>query len=324
VAENPNDPPHGHGMYLENSSGTKLLTDNIVFNNFNLGTQAYGVTGSFVGGRFEGNVYFNNGAPAYPSGDKVNIGLLIGTHSQSIPSVTLRNNYFYQRSSVAGTTLMLGYNGLVNGTAAVTGNYFGGGTELLNSSNWMSGTYTGNTFCSMGARGYIANVYTAGSCSWNSNSYYDQSRVVNCLGGNRRASFAYNGVRGGCGGYVDFNEWKAASGFDANSTYTQAMPPNAVFIRRNQYDSGRAHIIVYNWKGRNSVEVNVSGILNPGSAYEVRSAEDYLGAPVLAGTFDGKPLRLPMTGTKIARPMGYDFAAPSTAPQFGVFILIAR
>jgi hypothetical protein len=97
-----------------------------------------------------------------------------------------------------------------------------------------------------------------------------------------------------------------------------------VVIRPNRYQAGRAHIIVYNWTGRDSMAVDVSAILSPGMEFEIRKAEDYFGIPVLAGTYDGKPLRLPMTELSVAQPIGYDFTASSTAPKFGVFVLIAR
>src|SRR5262249_23035233 len=55
--------PHGHGMYLENGSGYSRIYDNIVLNNFNLGTQAFGVTASYIGGDIKGSIFANAGAP---------------------------------------------------------------------------------------------------------------------------------------------------------------------------------------------------------------------------------------------------------------------
>lgn len=111
---------------------------------------------------------------------------------------------------------------------------------------------------------------------------------------------------------------------DAHSTLTVGQPtqPN-VIVRQNQYDPTRAHIIVYNWDGRSSVEANLSSVLKVGDRYEIRNAQNYFAAPVLAGTYDGNAVRLPMTGLAVAAPVGLKSPAP-TGPQFNVFVLIKR
>ncbi len=48
-------------------------------------------------------------------------------------------------------------------------------------------------------------------------------------------------------------------------------------MRPNQYEPGRANIIVYNWAQQSTVGVDVSGILNMGDRYLVRNAEDFHG-----------------------------------------------
>jgi hypothetical protein len=100
---------------------------------------------------------------------------------------------------------------------------------------------------------------------------------------------------------------------------------NQVFIRPNRYEKGRANIAIYNWEKRNTVDVDVSSILSKGRPYEVRNAQDYFAAPVLRGTYDGKPLRLPMTGLSSAKPSPDCPIQPiSTEPQFNVFVLLPR
>jgi hypothetical protein len=67
--------------------------------------------------------------------------------------------------------------------------------------------------------------------------------------------------------------------------------------------------------------VDVSGILSDGDGYEVRNAQDFYGAPVLQGTYNGSALVLPMTGLSVATPIGV--AAPaSTGSEFNAFILL--
>src|SRR4030095_1702050 len=52
---------YAHGIYVQNAQGSKLIKDNIIFNNFGYGIHAYGERGSIKNIRFEGNISFNNG-----------------------------------------------------------------------------------------------------------------------------------------------------------------------------------------------------------------------------------------------------------------------
>ncbi|MEY3283037.1 MAG: hypothetical protein RIR86_1050, partial [Acidobacteriota bacterium] len=57
---------HGHGIYAQNLSGAKLISDVISFNNYSSGMKAYSEQGHANQITFEGNISFNNGAPARP------------------------------------------------------------------------------------------------------------------------------------------------------------------------------------------------------------------------------------------------------------------
>jgi hypothetical protein len=315
---------HGHGMYLENQSGYKLVSDNLILNTFNLGTQAFGVTGPFNGGRFEGNVYANAGALTGRGGNLRTINLLIGTQSQAIPSVEVIDNHFYFPDGVAGTSVKLGYGVPGNGLVTFTGNRVTGGGEHLDISDWLSATVRDNEFYSTGGRLALLQRPDGGSYDWGNNSYYDQTAVQNCVGGNRRASFGYNGQSGQCGGSLDYNEWRAASSLDGSSQYNQSAPVARVVVRANRYEAGRAHIIVYNWGSAATASVDVTGVLNVGDSYEVRNAQDYSGGVVAAGVYGGGSLTLPLTGLSVAAPLGYDYTAAPLGPKFNVFLLRRR
>jgi len=124
--------------------------------------------------------------------------------------------------------------------------------------------------------------------------------------------------------------WGNLSGFSPadfpSNTYLAAPPSGTkIIVRPNTYEPGRAHIAVYNWDLLDSVDVEVSGILPVGAQYEVRNAQDYFGLPVLTGTYDGRPLRLPMTGLRVAAPVGNVTSKPATTgPEFAVFVLLRR
>ncbi len=107
-----------------------------------------------------------------------------------------------------------------------------------------------------------------------------------------------------------------------NNTYTTTRPTALqVFVRPNAYEAGRANITVFNWPNQSSVSVDLTGVLAPGTGFEVRNAADFLGAPVLAGTYGGGSISLPMTGLSVAAPVGWSSPA-ATGPEFNVFVLL--
>lgn len=116
-------------------------------------------------------------------------------------------------------------------------------------------------------------------------------------------------------------------GFDPsqypNNTYiSPTTVPRGVkaFVRRNQHESGRANIVIYNWDRSPVVEVDVSNVgLTVGDQYELRNVQDYFGDRI-TGVYSGRPIAISMTGRTVAKPVGW--AAPaSTFPGFGVFVL---
>jgi hypothetical protein len=116
-----------------------------------------------------------------------------------------------------------------------------------------------------------------------------------------------------------------STSYPSNTYYGNRRPSELeYFVRPNQYEPGRAHIVVYNWPLQSSVTVDVAAAsLRRGAYFELRDAQNYFGPPVLSGTFDGKPLVIPMTSRPVASPVGNISAAQpiSTLPEFGAFVL---
>jgi hypothetical protein len=110
-----------------------------------------------------------------------------------------------------------------------------------------------------------------------------------------------------------------------NNTFTTTRPStNKVFMRKNQYEAGRANIVVFNWQLLDSVSVDVSSVLAVGDAYEVRNVQNFSGTPVLTGTYSGGPVSLPMTNLVSAKPANSAFPTPSTGKEFNAFVLRRR
>lgn len=110
------------------------------------------------------------------------------------------------------------------------------------------------------------------------------------------------------------------------NTYLTAAPTTPkVFVRPNLYEPGRAHVIVYNWGGAQTVDVDLSKVLKVGASYEVRDAQNVFAAPVKAGTYPGGAVALPMTGLTPAQPVGSPGQikpANYTGAAFNVFVVI--
>jgi hypothetical protein len=303
----------GHGMYLENIAGFSRIHDNIVLNNFNLGTQCFGMTASYVGGDFNGSVFANSGSPLARFNPTLrNPNLLVGTNSQRIPNITIKNSFFYQPHSTEGGSLSFGYGaGVDNGQ--VTDNYFVGGSGLIGVGNTTSITVTGNKFYSGPGFSFYTVAPQGVPYNWDNNTYH---------GAVGRDVFGIAGQ-----GVYQFNSWRTRTGFDANSTVTSVPMPDTAIVRPNAYQTGRANIVVYVTSGANSVSVNLSNAgLTNGQSYKIKNAFNYSGQDVLTGTYNSSSptISLPLSGAaaSVATPVGYDYTPPTTTPHFGVFILI--
>jgi hypothetical protein len=304
------DNSSGHNFYIQNNAGSKLLAENIAFNNAGVNFQVYDSheNGRLVNVTMEGNVAFN---ASLLSTTRAYRDWIIGVDAPAVSSdgIVFRGNMGYHApGSRTMRQAQLGREG-VNGRLVATDNYL---TVPMQVNNWQSAVFSNNTVALQGS-GYLVDLQQGQALSapgWNNNTY------VRPTAG---SEFHNNAST------YEFAGWKAATGLDSRSSYTAgAIGGTRVFVRANKYEPGRANIIVYNWDGLSAVDVDVRGVLPVGAGYEVRNAQDFFAAPVASGTFDGRPLRLPMQGLTVAKPNG-PFATPApTGPQFNTFVLLPR
>jgi hypothetical protein len=83
-------------------------------------------------------------------------------------------------------------------------------------------------------------------------------------------------------------------------------------------------VVIYNWGLLDSVEVDLAAAgLGIGERFEIRDAQNFFGAPVVSGVFDGSRVAVSMTATAVTPAVG-DVPTPPrhTSPEFGVFVVL--
>lgn len=313
------DTRHGHAIYTQNDTGTKLIRDNIMFDQFGFGLHIWSSPDNIRGYEAVGNVIFDSGILTAKDNRFANV-IIDGAARFIADRITLRNNYTYEspgqklRGNIQDASICLECDTTSeHGSAWVEDNVFVGQSPIA-IGPWRSMTFTGNTV--VGFNGLIAlkPPKDPAGLRWDQNRYFGTT-----FNNDPQGFFGYTT------GKADFNGWQSKSGLDRQSQFTKGRPSGVwTFVRPNEYQPGRGMVIIYNWDRHDTVDVDVSSILSVGKRFEVRNAEDYLGAPVFTGTYDGNKLRLPMTGLRVAAPLGWKFTPDSTAPDFAVFVIDSR
>lgn len=138
-----NDRGHGHGLYVQNQTGPRKLTDNIIFNQYGLGIQAY-TSGSYIDNMdFQGNIIFNNGGMSRISGNQW--GILLGG-GRTAQNPIIKDNYTYYSPNRSGGRNELGYSSNGCSNLIATNNYFAHPNGVALSLTNCPGVISGNTF----------------------------------------------------------------------------------------------------------------------------------------------------------------------------------
>lgn len=307
------DRGHGHGIYTQNTTGRKVIQDNIIFGNFGgFGVHVYGTSAATLRGySLIGNVQFLD-------------RWLVGGNAPA-DDITISDNYLY------GYGFELGYGNQDNGTAKLIDNYSYAGVPA-DIKWWKQLTMTGNRFYhngdSQGADLILTQPVGSSVLSQyqiNNNryifgkSFMDVPFYINTSG----ASTPYS-----------FLQWKAL-GFDAGGSWsgataasTSIVKPSGldIFYRANKYEAGRANVVIYNYNNASSVSVDLSKTgLTAGQSFEIRNGQNYNAAPVASGTYNGQSVTVNLTGLRIAQPSGNStFYNSETCPQFCVLVVTPK
>ena len=303
VYNNGTHPNRDHGVYVHNTAGTKLIQDNVFFDNLAYGIHVFGDSADPVqrNVHVQGNVVFNNGtiSSTYPA--KGNI--LIGGNTPAAGMQVIDNMLYF--GGREGVNLGLGFSAQ-NQDLIATGNYIRGGGTALKVSRWSQLALEHNTLS--GPARMVDVVGVPAGVTWDNNVYFrdpaDTAWHVD--------SVAYS-----------LPLWSAATGLGETDVALLNAPADPrVFVRANKYEPGRALIVIFNWPRAGSVAVDVSGVLVSGSRYEVHNVQNPLGPAVAGGTWTAGTISIPMTGLDPPAPLGRTTPLPSrTAPDFDAFVL---
>jgi len=303
-----------HGLYVQNDVATGMLyvTDNIIFNNWARGIQAYAKVDTrretISGIVIEGNVAFHNGSISKPANHtkQIMVGGLVPASD-----IVVRRNYTYWRGASPRNPDALSLNigfvfGPDNADVVVENNYIVGGLYI---GKWASARVRGNVVSDYDGPLVVTDANVSGH-TWEANRFYGDPTAASWMHAPHPPTTAAT--------------WKAQAGFPNPGSYAgNGAPPNHVVVRPNRHEAGRANIIVYNWEELSTVSVDVSGVLNAGDRYVVQNVQDFYGPPVASGTYDGSAIQLPMAGIRPPAPIGTEYTpAPITGPTFNVFVLL--
>ena len=105
-----------------------------------------------------------------------------------------------------------------------------------------------------------------------------------------------------------------------------SSPPSfgkKIVVTANLYDTQRAKVVIYNYDNDDSVDVNVSSVLNVGETYRVHSSFGLFDAPLLTGVYNGGTISIPMDSVEPPQPNGLEGIEDADNPHktFGVFII---
>lgn len=311
---------HGHGIYTQNTTGIKRIRDNLVFNQFGFGLHAYPNPGNINGYEVSGNTFFQNGIL---TDDTVRLNnILFNAYAPfTCENVVLTNNHTYDErmnfsySSVYQTDVYLGSADVQSHSLNVSGNYFTATDRPgLALQNWDTIRFTDNTtvYGNGGSIGLVQPLNVPSTAYvWDQNAYFATT--------SNQYSFQGSAL-------TNFTNWSSTTSFDLNSQFIPTLPvQNQVIIQANEYQIGRANLIIYNWNALNNVDVDLSsaGLLH-GQLFTVSDVQHFYGTPVYTGAYNAvnPVVSIPMNTSTVEPPVGWTTPV-HTGNRFGAFIISA-
>jgi hypothetical protein len=228
-----------------------------------------------------------------------------GVHAYGSPAAYL--NSFYLEGNIAFN------NGVLSRTSGFSTNILVGGGRIAENTTLIANhTY----FTPAAGRGSNNLGYSAGCRGLEASDNYFAGGTALTLIRCEDVAMTGNTFYGRISGFTQ-------SQFPDNTYYSERPKGSKLVIRPNQYEPGRAHIVIYNWSLQDEIAIDGAELgLAIGDGYEIRNVQNYF-KDIISGSYDGSPLRICMKKAGVAEPVGYD-APPSTLPELGVFVFTRK
>lgn len=298
------DRTHGPSIYTQNKDGVKSIRDSILFNTMRHNLQLYGSGSTFLDNYvLQGNINFN--------------GRWLTGGGGPMKNMTFEENLFYKN------TAEFGYINKQNENLVIRNNYLPVPVSIL---GWDRVEATGNTIFVPGRAAAALTVESHFPALLSGSTFNGNTFVVSSAGQQIATVVRVAEDKSKTTLRYPFSQWQAEFKFDLESrlvAYPQGVPDEPrVFVRRNHYEPDRGHVVIYNWPGRDVVEVDLSAMApREGDRWELRNVQNYFEESI-SGVFEGGPIQLKMNGWTAANPIGEDKPiAPATFPEYGVFVL---
>ncbi|HYI94400.1 MAG TPA: right-handed parallel beta-helix repeat-containing protein [Bryobacteraceae bacterium] len=227
------DRPHGHGVYMQNKDGAKILADNVIFNNFEYGMQIYGSSDTFLNGfQLGGNVVFNNGS----LGGAWSRNILLGGTTVVAKPVLVDNFTYFPLTGNHGGDNNIGYypNGSGCTGLQMKGNIFASGGIALTMHNCEVDVISSNKFIGQ-TRGFDVSRYSGA----NSFTMAQPTGTAVYVRPNK-----YERGRG----HVIVYNWDRAEAIEADLSTLGLTPEDTIEIRDVQNVTGQP-VFVGDYKG---------------------------------------------------------------------------
>lgn len=277
---------HGHGMYLQNDTfGTKLIHNNIIFNTYGYAIKIWQTTTTAALGNFDiqRNIVFNGGAASENLGG-------VGNNSRTHNFFVVANG---DNNPVRNTIIKHNYTYSDIKMPRPSVNAFGLNYGVLNM------TLDSNYLMCQTRLGY------------NNTPIFD-------------ASVKGNQIIGGIPPVYGIYLWGFTEADYPQNNFVPNVPTSGLtyFVLPNKYESGRAHIAIYNWDHSNTVSVDITNTgLEKGDQYELINSLNYFN-DVITGIYDGSgKIPIPMTGHTSAQAIGSKQYPIHSLPEFGAFLI---
>jgi hypothetical protein len=282
-----------HGVYTQNDidkDGVKYFVNNVIMNNDANSSSnnftAYTQEGVITGFHVEKNVFANR-------------RFLIGGFNRPADQEVVIQNYFYQATCQFGyrrpTQAEFRDNYLARSTLSIEW-FWGEGETLF--TQVAPNVFTGNVILSppqhhikFRTSAYLEEGRREGYPAIQATDIFDD----NVYSSSFRANFHANDTELND---IGLSRWRTATAeagnaFDTNSTMLTDSRATKVVLLPNEYESGRAHLVIFNWERLSDVQVDLSPALPVGSPFSIRDATSAYGTPIVSGTYNGV-VRIPI------------------------------